>query len=117
MTREEALSILGDNREVLLTRGVARAALFGSAVRGEAGPRSDVDLLVDIGPAANLGVYEYVALTRFLRELFPVSVDVANHATLKPHVRPSAERDAVRSEREAFDAIALHAPAEPKMER
>jgi hypothetical protein len=25
----------------------------------------------------------------------PVPVDVANHARLKPHVRPSAEREAV----------------------
>jgi predicted nucleotidyltransferase len=95
MDREDALTILRENRAALLEKGVTRAALFGSTVRGEAGPRSDVDLLVDIDPAANLGVYEYVALTRFLRELFPVPVDVANRATLKPHVRPSAERDAV----------------------
>jgi predicted nucleotidyltransferase len=95
MNRDDALSILSTNRVALQQRGVVRAAVFGSTVRGDATPESDIDVLVDIDPAANIGVYEYVALTRFISELFPGPVDVANHATLKPHVRPSAERDAV----------------------
>ena len=74
---------------------MTRAAIFGSTVRGEAGVQSDVDVLVDLDPAANMGVYEYVSLTRFLQSVFPARVDIANHATLKPHVRPSAERDAI----------------------
>ena len=95
MNRDDALAILKQNRDELRRRGVARAALFGSTVRGEAGTRSDVDVLVEIDPAANIGVYEYVAITRYLGEIFPVPVDIANRATLKAHVRPSAERDAV----------------------
>ena len=95
MNRDDALAILSSNRVALQQRGVVRAAVFGSTVRGDATPESDVDVLVDIDPAANIGVYEYVALTRFVSELFPARVDVANHATLKPHVRPSAERDAI----------------------
>ena len=95
MTRADALAILEQHRDELRRRGVARAALFGSTVRDEAGPHSDVDVLLDIDPAANLGVFEYVAITRYLGEIFPVPVDVANRATLKAHVRPSAEREAV----------------------
>jgi hypothetical protein len=95
MNRADALAILQQHRDELRRRGVARAALFGSTVRDEAGPNSDVDVLLDIDPTANLGVFEYVAITRYLGEIFPVPVDVANRATLKPHVRPSAERDAV----------------------
>lgn len=67
--------------------------MFGSTVRGDAAPGSDVDVLIEIDPAANGGVY--VAITRYIGELFPGRVDVANRATLQPHVRPSAERDAV----------------------
>ena len=95
MNRADALAILRKHRDELRRRGVARAALFGSTVRGEASAESDVDVLLDIDPAANLGVFEYVAITRYLGEIFPVRVDVANRATLKAHVRPSAERDAV----------------------
>ena len=95
MNRDDALAILEQNRAELRQRGVMHAALFGSTVRGEARAGSDVDVLVEIDPAANIGVYEYVAIARYLRELFPVPVDVANGATLKSHVRPSAERDAI----------------------
>jgi len=31
--------------------GVTRVRVFGSMARGDAGPASDVDLLVDVGPA------------------------------------------------------------------
>jgi len=95
MNRDRALAILNQNRDELRRRGVARAALFGSTVRGEALAGSDIDILVEIDPSANIGVYEYVAIRRFIGELFPGRVDVANRATLQPHVRPSAERDAV----------------------
>jgi hypothetical protein len=95
MNRDRALAILNQNRDELRRRGVARAALFGSTVRGEARTASDIDILVEIDSSANIGVYEYVAIQRFIAELFPGRVDVANRATLKPYVRPSAERDAV----------------------
>jgi len=95
MKRDDALAILQRNRDELRRMGVARAALFGSTVRDGAGSGSDVDVLVEIDPTANIGVYEYVAITRYLGDLFPGRVDVANRATLKPHVRSSAEREAV----------------------
>ncbi|MDP3404506.1 nucleotidyltransferase family protein [Brevundimonas sp.] len=95
MNSREAIDILKGHRAELQRRGVAHAAVFGSTVRAENRPDSDLDLLVDIDPAADIGVYEYVALTRFIGELFPVPVDVANRATLQPHVRPSAEREAI----------------------
>jgi predicted nucleotidyltransferase len=95
MNRDKALAILKQNRDELRRRGVARAALFGSTVRGQARPGSDIDILVEIDPSANIGVYEYVAIQRFISDLFPERVDVANRATLQPHVRTSAERDAV----------------------
>ncbi|MFC5343131.1 nucleotidyltransferase family protein [Brevundimonas staleyi] len=95
MDSGQAIEILNDHRAELQRRGVAHAAVFGSTARRQNGPESDLDLLVEIDPAAELGVYQYVALTRFIGELFPVTVDIANRAALQPHVRPSAERDAI----------------------
>ena len=42
-----------------------------------------------------VGLFEYVGMTRFLADLFPVRVDVANRSTLKPIVRPTMKRDAI----------------------
>jgi uncharacterized protein len=33
--------------------GVTRVRVFGSMARGDAGPQSDVDLLVDVGPSVS----------------------------------------------------------------
>ena len=41
------------------------------------------------------GVYGYVGLCRFIGDLFPIRVDVANRAGLKDRIRERAERDAL----------------------
>lgn len=95
MTRDSAIAVLRAHEADLRRRGVSRAALFGSIARGEGGPGSDVDILVEIDPAAPVDLYAYVGIIPFIAGLFSGPVDVANAETLKPHVRPSAERDAI----------------------
>jgi predicted nucleotidyltransferase len=79
----------------LRQRGVRHAALFGSVARDEARRSSDIDILVDLDPLAPIGIFEYVGIMQYLGDLFPARVDVANRNSLKPLVRPSAERDAL----------------------
>ena len=95
MDRELAVATLRAHEAELRRRGVAHAALFGSVARGEATGGSDIDILVELAPDAEIDLFGYVGITHYLADLFPVRVDVANRSTLKPHVRPGAERDAV----------------------
>jgi uncharacterized protein len=95
LDRETILDTLRAHRSELSRRGVRHAALFGSAARNETKSASDIDILIDLDPEAPVGVFEYVAISQFLADLFPGRVDVANRNTLKPIVRASAERDAV----------------------
>jgi predicted nucleotidyltransferase len=95
MNREQVLETLRAHEPDLRHRGVRHAALFGSVARNEAKPTSDIDILIEIEPNAPVGVFEYVGITQYLADLFPGRVDVANRSSLKPLVRPSAERDAV----------------------
>ena len=97
MRREEVLALLKAHEADLRARGVARIALFGSLARGEARPDSDVDLMVEIEPAAGLDLWSYTGVVLFLQDLFPAEVDVANAkcSRLKAYVRPSAEQDAL----------------------
>jgi predicted nucleotidyltransferase len=95
MTREEAIAVLAANRDALVARGVRHAALFGSIARDEGRPDSDLDILVELDPNAKIGVFEYVGIKRYIAELFPHPVDVVDRRGLKPHVRPSAESDAI----------------------
>jgi predicted nucleotidyltransferase len=91
--RDEALRILRDHREELRAYGVKHLALFGSVARDEAGPDSDVDILVEFdGPATFDG---YMGLKFLLEERFGRAVDVVTRGALKPRLAPRVEREAL----------------------
>ena len=95
MDRQEILDRLRQNEHALRERGVTHAALFGSRVRGDNRPDSDIDLLIDIDPETVQDIYTYVGLKSYIAALFSEPVDVVTRAALKPYVRPLAETDAV----------------------
>jgi len=67
---------------------VKELAVFGSAVRGELRPDSDIDLLVDFLPEARPGLLGLSALTRELSALLGRPVDLGVKPALKPRIRP-----------------------------
>jgi predicted nucleotidyltransferase len=69
--------------------------LFGSRARGEARPDSDIDIMIDIDPDARIGVWGLVSIMNLIEDRFPQKVDVSERESLRPFVRPSAERDAI----------------------
>ena len=52
MDRRDIIAILRENEAPLRQRGVRHAALFGSCARGEQRPDSDVDIMIEVDPAA-----------------------------------------------------------------
>ena len=90
-----ALDIRRANEAGLRRRGVLHAALFGSVARGDAGPDSDLDGMIEFDAPVVGGVYGYVGLCRFIGDLFPIRVDVANRAGLKSRIRERGECDAL----------------------
>ena len=66
-------------------RHASRVRVFGSLARGEAGPSSDVDLLVDFDLEASL--LDQVGLTQDLEALLGMHVDVISTGGLSPRHR------------------------------
>jgi uncharacterized protein len=97
MNSQQAIAVLVEHRDALRARGVCHAALFGSVARGEARPDSDLDILIDLDPEAKIGVFKYAGIRRYISELFANPVDVVDRNSLRPHVRPSAENDAIHA--------------------
>jgi predicted nucleotidyltransferase len=64
--------------------------VFGSWVRGEAGPASDVDVLVELEQPT---FDHYMELKFRLEEALGREVDLVLAETLKPRLRPAVERE------------------------
>ncbi|MBL7141450.1 MAG: nucleotidyltransferase family protein [Planctomycetes bacterium] len=73
---------------------VRELAIFGSAARGEAGPQSDLDMLVEFEPKARIGFLALAALGRELSALVGRRVDVVPKGGLKPLIRDEVLREA-----------------------
>ncbi|NEU14125.1 nucleotidyltransferase [Methylobacterium sp. BTF04] len=97
MDSSAAIAILRTHRDPLERRGVLHAAVFGSVARGEAHAAGDLDVRIDIDETTIRDVYDYVGVIGFITDLFPVAVDMAERAMMKPHVRPGTERDAIHA--------------------
>jgi predicted nucleotidyltransferase len=95
MTSNQALAILRKHADELRARGIVHAALFGSVVRGDSGPNSNIDILIEIDPALKLDMFAYAGLKRCVSELFAGPVDVVSKDALKPHLRQPVAADAV----------------------
>src|SRR5215469_3384377 len=93
--RERVIATFRAHQTQLSRRGVRHAALFGSIARDEGKRTSDIVILIELDPEAPMGLFDYVAITQYLADLFPFRVDIANRSSLKPLVRPTIERDAI----------------------
>jgi predicted nucleotidyltransferase len=66
---------------------VQRLRLFGSAARGEDGPDSDLDLVVDFVKGARPGLFGLAELGEDLESLLGTRVDVTTEAGLHPRMK------------------------------
>ncbi|VEP18654.1 putative nucleotidyltransferase [Hyella patelloides LEGE 07179] len=67
--------------------------VFGSTVRDDNTPESDVDFLIDVSPEQTL--FDLIRLTRALKELLGCEVDVAQSTVLHPIIRDEVLEQAV----------------------
>lgn len=95
MRRDDALAILSRHRvELEREFGVASLALFGSVARDEAGPDSDVDVLVEFREPP--GLSEYMRLKCWFEDRLGRRVDLVMKGALKDWARPAVEAEAIR---------------------
>ena len=80
--------------ELCRRHGIARLALFGSAVRGQLGPESDIDVLVEFVPGRRVGL-RFITVQEELQALLGRKVDLNTLAFLSPYFRDRVEAEAV----------------------
>jgi hypothetical protein len=78
--------------DIAAAYGLSNVRVFGSVARGEDGPDSDVDLLVDVAPG--VGLLRLARCTRDLEKLLDARVDLVPASDLKPGVASAVLADA-----------------------
>jgi len=96
MNRQLAIRTLKAHEAELRALGVQRLSLFGSVARGEAGPKSDVDIAAQFDPGADVGMIKFGLIDRRLHELLGVNVDLLGEPARGTRMQTQIDRDRVR---------------------
>ena len=95
MTTRPAIAIPRDKLAVFCRRNhVRKLALFGSVLRDDFGPESDVDVLVEFEPGARVGLVKMAGLEIELSALLDRRVDLRTAPELSRHFRDEVVRGA-----------------------
>ena len=80
-------------RELAAHHGGSNVRIFGSRARGDAGPSSDIDLLVDMNAKSSL--LDLIAIKQDVEDELGFEVDVVTEAGLSRHLKDQVLREAV----------------------
>lgn len=86
-TREQAVEVLVAAEPEIRALGIERLALFGSVLRGEAQPDSDIDLLVQFSQGAKT-FDRFLTLCELLEQRLGWPVDLVTTEALSPFIGP-----------------------------
>ena len=97
MNRTEVIKKLALFKDELKQFSVKDLYLFGSYAREEADEQSDLDILVEFEPGAQIGLFEFARLRRRLCELLGREVDLVTRDALRPEMKDQILREAVHA--------------------
>jgi predicted nucleotidyltransferase len=86
-TKQDVLKVLHQNRDRLKAMGVSKIGLFGSFLRGEQNPDSDIDLLVEF-EAGQKTFDAFMDLAFLLEEIFQRRIELLTVESLSPYLGP-----------------------------
>jgi hypothetical protein len=87
LSRADVVKHLKGAEERIAALGVRRLAIFGSVLRNEARPDSDVDMLVEFDPSRKT-FDNFLALSELLEGLLDHPVDLLTTESLSPYIGP-----------------------------
>ena len=82
-----------DIQRIAAEYGARNVRVFGSVARGDAGPASDVDVLVEFEPGRSL--LDLIGLAQDLEDLLGCRVDVVSEGGISPYLKDDILGEAV----------------------
>ena len=96
MRAQEAAELLRANASLLRKYSVHSVFLFGSSVRNETHPGSDIDVIVEFDTGARVGLFEFIRLRDELSQVLGGRVDMVTPDAIHPALKESILQEAVR---------------------
>jgi predicted nucleotidyltransferase len=96
MTRVEAIGKLKDRASAIKALGATSLYIFGSTIRDEARPQSDLDVFIDYDPATRFNAFDLVGIKQYLEDELKIPVDVTTRDGLHPMLKADIEQSAIR---------------------
>ena len=96
MTLDDVKRLIALEGPALHARGVTALYVFGSVANGNAGPTSDVDVMIDYDPTSGFDLIDLSGVHRRLSERLGVNVDVVIRDNIHRRIREQVFKEAVR---------------------
>jgi uncharacterized protein len=84
MTREEIIATIRKNAEAIKAEGVTKLAIFGSRVRGDNRPDSDLDILVEVPPDASFSILNLIGVEHIVGDATGLQAHAAMRRSIPP---------------------------------
>jgi len=94
ISKQAILHTMQNHKTELSDFGVNRIGLFGSYVRNEQTPRSDIDILVDFFPEKE-NYDSFMVLYDYLEHLFDKKIEVVTLNGISPYIKPYILKEVV----------------------
>jgi uncharacterized protein len=94
--RERVMRLVRQHEPDLRALGVARLWLFGSLARGDAGAKSDIDVLISVPPAWKFSLLDLAEVRAELCELLGRETDVVIREDVQPSLWKTIEEDLIK---------------------
>ncbi|MCS3448035.1 MULTISPECIES: nucleotidyltransferase family protein [Bradyrhizobium] len=86
MTREEIVAAIRENADAIKAEGVSKLAIFGSRVRGDYRPDSDVDVLVEVEPDASFSLLNLIGVEHIIEDATGLQAQATMKRSLPPRL-------------------------------
>jgi uncharacterized protein len=84
MTRNEIIEKIRNNAEALKAEGVTKLAIFGSRVRGDNRPDSDLDVLVEVAPDASFSLLNLIGVQHIIGDATGLQAQATMRRSIPP---------------------------------
>ena len=84
MTRDDIIAAIRKNADAIKAEGVTKLAIFGSRVRGDNRPDSDIDVLIEIEPDRSFSLLNLIDVEHIIGDATGLQAQATMRRSLLP---------------------------------